>query len=130
MRPTMDALLAAAAEQQVSVRWLNMPEGWRGAYHLPSRTVYLCTCMSECDAVPTLMHELAHVAREDDGHQARPVEARIDRLVACRLIAPPEYRAAEALVGPHIGALAVELDVPRWVVAAYRETLRRHKIVA
>ncbi|WP_210579210.1 hypothetical protein [Actinomyces succiniciruminis] len=130
MRPTMDALLAAADEQQVFVRWLRMPEGWRGAYHLPSRTVYLRKGMSERSAVPTLMHELTHAARGDDGHQTRPVEARIDRQVACRLITPGAYRAAEMLAGPHLGALAAELDVPCWVILAYRETLRRHKIVA
>ncbi len=126
----MDTLLAAADKQQVFVRWLNMPEGWRGAYHLPSRTIYLRKGMDECATVPTLMHELAHASRGDDGHQTRPVEARIDRQVACRLITSGAYRDAEALVGPHPGALAVELDVPRWVVVAYRETLRRHKIVA
>ena len=120
----MDALLAAADEQQVFVRWLRMPEGWRGAYHLPSRTIYLRVGMSERSAVPTLMHELTHAARGDDGHQTRPVEARIDRQVACRLITPDAYRRAEASVGPHPGALAVELDVPRWVVIAYRATLR------
>ncbi|MBW3070011.1 MULTISPECIES: hypothetical protein [unclassified Actinomyces] len=71
-----------------------------------------------------------HAARGDDDHQTRSVEARIDRQVACRLITPGAYRAAEALVEPHLGALAVELDVPSWINLAYRETLRRHKIVA
>lgn len=126
----MDTLLARADDQQVFVRWLPLPEGWRGAYHLPSRTIYLREGMSEMAAVPTLMHELHHVARGDDGHQARPVEARIDHQVAYWLITDVEYRRAELLAGPHLGALAVELDVPRWVVVAYQETLRRHKIVA
>ena len=126
----MDTLLASADAQRLFVRWVPMPQGWAGAYHLPSRTIYLREGMSERSAVPTLMHELQHAARGDNGHQPRPVEARIDRQVACRLVTDIEYRAAEALAGPHLGALAAELDVPCWVVAAYRETLRRHKIVA
>ncbi|QHO91962.1 ImmA/IrrE family metallo-endopeptidase [Actinomyces sp. 432] len=118
-------MLATAAGQGVAVRWLPLAgTGWRGCYHQPTRTIYLRAGMSDRLAVATLMHELEHAARGDDGHQGRAVEARIDRAVACRLITPSEYRAAEALVGPHPGALAVELDVPRWVVDAYRTTLR------
>lgn len=127
----MDALLDDAAEQGVLVQWMtHMPTGLRGAYHLGTRTIILRAGMPDRLAIPTLMHELAHAAREDDGHQARPVEVHINRAVACRLITPDSYRWAEIAVGPHVGALAVELDVPRWVVVAFRETLRRHKIVA
>ncbi|WP_136314353.1 ImmA/IrrE family metallo-endopeptidase [Actinomyces procaprae] len=123
MRPPLEAVLASADERGVTVRWLPLGR-WRGCYHQPTRTVYLRAGMSDRLAVPTLMHELEHARRGDDGHQSRPVETRIDRLVACRLITAGEYRRAEVLVGPHVGALAVELDVPRWVVEAYRDTLR------
>lgn len=55
------------------------------------------------------------------------MEARIDRSVARRLVDVRAYAAAEALVGPGTGALAAELEVPVWVVEAYRDTLRTHR---
>lgn len=122
----MDALLDDAAEQGVVVQWVNrMPTGLRGAYHLATRTILLREGMPDRLAVPTLMHELTHATRGDDGHQDRAIEVHINRAVACRLITPDSYRRAEAAVGPHPGALAVELDVARWVVAAYQSTLRQ-----
>lgn len=124
-RPTLDALLLECEEQGVFVRRLRLPEGWDGAYHHPTATIYLAAAMPDWQAIPTLMHELEHARRGDDGHQAHWVEARIDRAVACRLISSAEYAQAESGVGHHVGALAVELDVPVWVVEAYRSTLRR-----
>lgn len=123
-RPTIDALLTQCDEQGIFVREIAMPPDWEGAYHRPSSTIYLRAGMCETDAVPTLMHELEHAARRDDGHQAPSVEARIDRAVACRLITPGEYAAAEAVAGHYSGAIAAELGLPRWVVSAYRQTLR------
>ncbi|CED90295.1 Hypothetical protein AAM4_0400 [Actinomyces succiniciruminis] len=125
----MDALLDDAAEQGILVqRATCMPAGLRGAYHLDTRTIVLRAGMPDRLAVPTLMHELAHAFRGDDGHQDGAVEAHINRAVACRLITPDAYRRAEASVGPHLGALAVELDVARWVVIAYQSTLRTTKV--
>lgn len=122
----MDALLDDAAEQGILVQWATrMPSGLRGAYHLSTHTILLRTGLPDRLAVPTLMHELAHASRGDDGHQDGAVEAHINRAVACRLITPDSYRHAEAAVGPHAGALAVELDVARWVVIAYQSTLRQ-----
>ena len=53
------------------------------------------------------------------------VEARIDRVVARRLITPQEYEAAEVVSGGRgSGAVAVELGLPRWVVRAFLDTMR------
>ena len=124
MRPTLNALLAHAAEQGVTGIWAPLPPGRRGAWHHTTRTIILRPGMSDTLAVPTLMHELEHARRGDEGPQPRSVEARIDRAVAHRLISAGDYRAAEAAVGPHPGAIAVALDLPRWVVDAYRSALR------
>ena len=73
---------------------------------------------------------MCHAERGDDGPQPAAVEARINRAVACRLVTVAEYAAAEALAGPGVGALAVELDVPVWVVEAFRRTLRTRVVTA
>ncbi len=124
MRPTLLHLLADAADQGITITWATMLPGRRGAYRHATRTIILRAGMSDTLTVPTLMHELEHARRGDDGPQPPWVEARIDRTVASRLITPDGYRAAEAAVGPHPAALAVELDLPRWVIDAYQTTLR------
>lgn len=124
MRPSLDALAQQCADQGIIVSWARLPAGRRGLYVLSTRTIYLRHDMPDRLAVPTLMHEMCHAERGDDGPQPAAVEARIDRAVAHRLISVGDYRAAEAAVGPHPGAIAVALDLPRWVVDAYRSALR------
>lgn len=123
MRPTLDSLLADCHARRLTVTTGRLPRAVRGTYHHPTRTITLAAGMPGWAAVPTLMHEMVHADRGDDGPQPAAVEARIDALVACRLITVGEYAAAEDLVGPVVGALAAELDVPAWVVEAYRRTL-------
>ena len=54
------------------------------------------------------------------------MERRIDEAVAHRLITADDYARAEAVTGARdSGAIAVEMGLPQWVVAAYRRTLRR-----
>lgn len=122
--PTLDALLTQCAHHHITVTTHPLPGTMRGAYHHTTRTITLRPGMPDWMTVPTLLHEMRHAWRGDDGHQAHRVEARIDRWVATRLLDVGRYAAAEALVGPAVGALAAELDVPAWVVVAYRDTLR------
>lgn len=96
--------------------------GW---YDLGARTVALRRDVLPSHRVPVLMHECYHVARDDDGHQDRRVEEWIDEEVACRLVSLPAYAVAEDHYGWNTGAIACELDLPRWVVQAYRRRLTR-----
>lgn len=130
MRPSLDALAQQCADQGIIVSWARLPAGRRGLYVLSTRTIYLRHDMPDRLAVPTLMHEMCHAERGDDGPQPAAVEARINRAVACRLVTVAEYAAAEALAGPGVGALAVELDVPVWVVETFRRTLRTRVVTA
>ena len=123
-RPSLDSLLTDCDRWRLTVALTALPRTVRGAYHHATRTIVLRAGMPEWMAVPTLMHEMEHARRGDEGPQPRSVEARIDRAVAHRLISVGDYRAAEAAVGPHPGAIAVALDLPRWVVDAYRSALR------
>ena len=109
----------------VFVRWVPLPEGRRGAWHAGSGTIWLAEGMGESAAVAALLHEVEHARRGDECPQPGWVERRIDRTVACRLIRPDEYARAERVSGGRgSGAVAVELGLPRWVVRAFRDTMR------
>lgn len=125
-RPILTDALARAEQAGLFVTWIPMPADLRGAFFLPTRTIYLAHDMSETLALPTLLHEMEHARRGDDGHQSRAVERRIDEAVAHRLITADDYARAEAVTGARdSGAIAVEMGLPQWVVSAYRRTLRR-----
>lgn len=130
MRPTLESLLADCDRQSITVITAPLPGTRQGAYCHATRTIVLRRGMPDRLAVPTLMHEMCHAERGDDGPQPAAVEARINRAVACRLVTVAEYAAAEALAGPGVGALAIELDVPVWVVEAFRRTLRTRVVTA
>lgn len=123
-RPSLDSLLADCDRWRLAVVLAVLPRTVRGAYHHATRTIVLRTGMPEWMAVPTLMHEMEHARRGDEGPQPRSVEARIDAVVARRLVTVEDYAAAELEVGCRVGALAAELEVPTWVIEAWRRTLR------
>lgn len=130
MRPTLESLLADCDRQSITVITAPLPGTRQGAYCHATRTIVLRRGMPDRLAVPTLMHEMCHAERGDDGPQLAAVEARINRVVACRLVTVGEYATAESTVGPSVGALAVELDVPVWVIEAFQRTLRIHVVTA
>ncbi|QOX82009.1 hypothetical protein H8R18_01140 [Nanchangia anserum] len=73
----------------------------------------------------TLAHETVHVASGHDGHQAPGIEARVNELVAVALVDRERYAFWEAEYGGHIGGIADGLDLPYWVIAAFRGFLAR-----
>lgn len=125
MRPSLDILVDQCLAEGITVSWATIPNGCRGLYMLPTRTIYLHASLPDWMAVPTLMHEMEHARRGDEGPQPIAVETRIDMSVACRLVGVAEYMEAEALVGSSIGVLAMEFEVPTWVVEAFQRSLRR-----
>lgn len=125
-RPTLNALLQQCEDAGITVTWTRLASRRRGGYAHASRTIYLTEGMPDDLALPTLLHEMEHARRGDDGHQSPAIEARIDETVARAIITPDDYARAEAVTGARdSGAIAVEMGLPQWVVAAYRRTLRR-----
>lgn len=120
----MDALLDELAGEGVRVMRADLPGDMDGAYMLRSNTILLDTGLVDWEELPVLMHEMVHWRRGDDGPQSARVERSIDEAVALQLVDPTDYARAEAQLGWHTGGIAVELDVPRWVVQAYRRVLR------
>lgn len=102
----------------------HTPKGMWGAYSRPLSTIYLRRGMPRMFRVPTILHELQHHARGDNGPQCKKVEDRIDEDVARMLINPVEFALAEDAHGGHVGGIATDLEVPQWVVKAFRRTLR------
>lgn len=123
MTLTADDLLDLAAHNGVRVRSADLGE-ISGYYDDDTRCITLDICLATYQVRSTMAHELSHAkhrdrpVRQKDVHEAR--ERRADADAARMLIDPLEYAAAEAFVGPHAGALAVELGVTRKVVLAFQ----------
>lgn len=74
-----------------------------------------------------LAHELGHVHYGHDWrhpHDKARDERQADHYAARLLITPGEYAAAEAICGPHVGALAQALRVSTQMVSAWRRAHR------
>lgn len=92
-----------------------------GFYEHAQRRITINSRLSTVQTVGVLAHELIHALHAHDGPQTEAIEARVDKLAARLLISPAEYAQAERLCGPHAGAIARELELPRWVVQAWQE---------
>ena len=121
----LNALLDQLAREGVRVMRAELPGDMDGAYMLRSRTILLDTELRDWQVLPVLLHETMHWHRGDDGPQCERVERQIDETVARLLVDPDAYRLAEARYGWHTGGIATELDLPRWVIQAYRRTIER-----
>lgn len=121
---TIDALLEWCFEQGITVSIGDVGTDW-GRYYRARRSIVLSRALSQRQRLPVLLHEIAHAARGDDGHQPERIERRINEEVSLTLIDPRAYVAAEERFGWSTGAIAAELELPRWVVQAYRRVLAR-----
>lgn len=118
----MEELLAIANMRGLRVGWRDLGRR-HGEFHSsglillnPKRTMFTQRI--------TLAHELGHAAHghawTDDPSKHAHQERLADEHAAALLITPNDYRAAEALAGPHAGALARELGVTPQIVEAWR----------
>ncbi|MFT0849071.1 hypothetical protein VR010_15140 [Actinomycetaceae bacterium L2_0104] len=121
---SIDALLQWFEEQGITVIVSDCGEDW-GRYYLRYGLVIIAPRLRDAQKLAVLLHEAHHVQRGDDGHQPLKVEQGINEKVAAALIDPSKYMEAEERFGWHSGAIASELDVPKWVVKAYRRSLER-----
>ena len=117
------ALLDQAAGEGINILEAQLPGDTWGLYVRGSLTIYLQSGMTTTQRVATLLHELAHHVAGHDGHQSQGVEDQINEGVALLLVDPVEYAFWESQLGWSTGGIAHALEVPRWVVEAYRRTL-------
>lgn len=120
---TEDQLLAELDAMGLAVETRFLPGTQRGYYSLRGKLVVIREGMSYPQRRSTLAHELMHARRNDDGHQPPHIEGRINKEAAQLLISPFEYALAERLHGPHVVAIARELEVSLSIVQAYQQML-------
>lgn len=117
------ALVDRLASEGVSIAEGDI-KSW-GFYSRPDRLIVLRRGLTGPQRLAALTHEAIHHWAGHDGHQSAAVEAWVNRQVAQRLVATPAYIAAERLHPGSVAGIAHELDLPVWVVEAYRSMLAR-----
>lgn len=110
----------------------RMGEYLRGLYEHDVRTITINSGMSRNQICYAVAHELGHAWYGHrwlgDPHGDAAAERLADQHAARLLIDRREYARAEALVGPHPGAIALELDLDPCVVAAWQSMLRTSRV--
>ncbi|MDP9833034.1 ImmA/IrrE family metallo-endopeptidase [Trueperella abortisuis] len=116
-----EELILACARVGVHVVFVPFPLA--GAYYHDQGLIVIDSRPSAAVQRAALAHEYVHATLGHDGPQEAHTEARVDRRAACLLVSPAEYVLAERLYGCDVGAIAEELELPVWVVAAYQTWL-------
>jgi hypothetical protein len=121
-----EAILTAwLAEQGYSITDFDGDGTLWGYTSKRNHTVGLWSGLLSRQRTPTLLHECWHVRLGHDGHQSMRFENQIDEEVALTLIDPRAYALAEIEYGANTGTLAAALELPCWVIDAYRRVLER-----
>lgn len=114
-----DHLLQHCADLGIDVEWADLGPIRRGEYRREADRIVLSWLLTRRQAIASLAHELGH-ERFGDTCSTPANERRAWEYGAAMLITPGEYRAAEELVGHHLTALALELDVTPRLIEAWR----------
>lgn len=122
-----DDLYALAAA--LGVTTTEHTGGPKGHYTHQTRTISLRRGLLNREHRCTLAHELAHAMAGDEPTGIAWADARMERaadITAARwLITEDAYAAAEALYGPHPGALARELGVTHHTLQVWQSLHER-----
>ncbi|WP_225976710.1 MULTISPECIES: ImmA/IrrE family metallo-endopeptidase [Corynebacterium] len=126
---TIDELYELADRLGVTITTHDRgPKGW---YEHHTQKISLRYDLRAANLRCTLAHELGHAIRGDEAtgieHFDQRAERAADQFAARLLISPAEYAAAEALYGPHEGAIARELGVTTHLLAVWRGIHERIK---
>lgn len=97
-------------------------------YYHEGGIIYLARNLPTAWVAPTLAHEIVHAYNGHNGHQDQAIERRIDEAVAKAFVSPAEYAYWEDQYGWCTGGIAKELDLPRWVIEAYRRYLGKQPL--
>lgn len=123
----MRHLMDLALSRGLIVEWSPLGDEIRGYYEHHVRTITLNTALPHDLLCCAFAHELGHAwychAPVFDLRLAERQELLADRYAADLLITPEAYARAEALVGNHPGALALELGVDVNLVDVYQDAL-------
>lgn len=112
-------LFQHCADLGIGVEWQDLGSRRRGEYHWTGDRIVLSLRLNRRQATATLAHELGH-QHFGDRCTTTAGERRAWEYGAALLISPAEYRRAETLVGHHLSALAIELEVTPKLIEAWR----------
>ncbi|WP_194521940.1 ImmA/IrrE family metallo-endopeptidase [Cellulosimicrobium sp. JZ28] len=126
----MKHLLGVAEERGLWVEWdPRLGENLWGYTDVPARTVVLNSRMAVTRQKYALAHELGHAWHNHTWtgrpHEDETAERLADEYAARLLIDPAEFVRAEQLVGPHAGAIALELGTVAEVITVWQRLLRK-----
>lgn len=111
--------------QKLGLVILHHQGGEKGRHYPGTRIISLRSGLAPIARRCTLMHEIAHYIHGDvptsDPWLNTRQERRAHEWAAQRLISKEAYEQAEAIVGPHPGALAAELGVTVEYIHTWRE---------
>jgi len=124
-------LMDLAHARGLLVEWAPLGDEVRGYYEHHVRTITLNTALPQDLLLCAFAHELGHAwyghVPVHDQRLAERHELLADRYAADLLITPDAYARAEALVGPHLGAIALELSCDVNLVAVYQDALETRR---
>ena len=125
LRTSTEGLIDLAHAYGICIYWRPLSRGRRGLWDASTRSIWIDPRLSGRATRSLLAHELGHAALGHIGPQPEFREREAWEWAARYLIHPCDYADAEAVHGPHRGALAEALDLSREVITAYRRTLER-----
>lgn len=118
-RDRFDAMAMHCADLDIEIAWSDLGEFRRGYCQVGSDRIVLNSRLSLAQATSVLAHEVGHWTFGDTT-STPSAERRAWEYGASLIIEPREYAAAEALVGPSVGALAAELGVTTRIIEGWR----------
>lgn len=115
----------------ILIEWRPLGDDVRGFYEHDVRTITLNSSLPQDLLRSALAHELGHAHHghgdSDDWLVVERNEVLADQYAAQLLITADAYAAAEQLVGPHAGAIALELGCAVYTVEAWQSLQREHR---
>lgn len=127
----MRRLMDLAHARGLLVEWAPLGDEVRGYYEHHVRTITLNTALPHDLLRSAFAHELGHAwYRHTPVRDPRLItrhETLADRYAADLLISADAYQRAEALVGPHLGAIALELGCDVNLVTVYQDALEARR---
>jgi hypothetical protein len=118
-RDRLHELFAHCADLGIEVKWCDLGSHRRGHYRDSAKSITLSHRLTRAQATACLAHECGH-QKFGDTCSTPAAERRAWEYAAAFMITPEEYRTAEALVGHHPAALALELGVTPKMIEAWR----------
>lgn len=123
-RDRFDLISQHCADLGIPVDWEDLGSKRRGKCQALTGRITLNPRLTLAQAASTLAHEVGHWTFGDT-RSTLAAESRAWEYGASLVLEPQEYAVAEACVGHHTSALAIELGVTPKLIESWRRWWRR-----